>query len=158
MSSITRDVLVAIRDGLAADLGAYDFSATGRVQVGGFDAPPIGGAFIALMPGPITTQDGHSLREWGARGSVVISVWVPSASVSASDRMFGAIDAASEVMARLWTIMVGTPVAPFATSAVYNQQVSVAFHLGEEIDAVFGGWGVAAIEVGYDIAPTAGVI
>lgn len=158
MSSLTRDVLEAIRDGLAVDLTVADLSVAGRVLIGVYDQPPTTGPFVCISPGTISTTEGHSLREWGASGSVEILVWAPAASQSSADRILAVVDLGGAVVARLWSIMVGSPVAPFTTDAIYNQQISVQYFDASEFAASWSGWGVASVVVSYDIAPNSGAI
>lgn len=151
MSAASSTITSALVTAIAVAGTHYDLSGTGRVQVGMFAGPPIGGAFVAVAPGDLATSEMVDLSRMTYRATVIIEGWAPADSGEQSDRIKAAEELRSDLLAALHGAFIDpdTRAAAMRASSCRDVQASSTVMAGELVSDAWAGWGYCQIVISY---------
>lgn len=152
----TRQMLERHRAALAVDHGGgFDLSASGAVLVGAYDVPPMGQRFVCLYPGAsVMSSDWMDLREPSYAQTMMVLGYEPAEGHDPASRVDAALALGEVLSGAIHAIWLGaSPPARARDHRVTLQAIDPAV-----TDLGLTSHGIIAIEVGYVLSGTAGVI
>lgn len=149
--SASGDILAAVRTAIAVDGASYDLSGTGRVQIGMFSGPPIGGSFVSIHEGDVSTIEAPDLSRWSYRATLVIEGWAEADSDEQADRIAAAQALRSDILAALHGAFIdpSSRAAAMRAVAARDVQASATVVAGELVDVAWAGWGYVVVQIAY---------
>ncbi|MDX5317925.1 MAG: hypothetical protein LPK38_00985 [Actinomycetes bacterium] len=145
------DILTAAQAAIAVSGANVDLSATGRVLIGMWPGPPIGGAFVCLSEDSVSTAEAVDVTRWTYRAAMLIQAWAPADSDSQAARIEAAQAIRSDILAALHGAVVdpSTRAAAMRTASVRDVQIASSVMAGEMIADAWAGWGYAQVQMAY---------